>query len=129
MDERPLIVQCVVRSIPCSGPIELYSFPSVLHNWCSKGRGMYYSVCGMVHIKEPLLANQSRPCSGGSAFTLTEWSFAINKIFPFSPFKKITKIGGGWKLINSEIIAFLSSNIMVCSTRHQWQTRFCEMLH
>ena len=58
MDERPLIVQCVVRSIPCSGPIELYSFPSVLHNWCNKGRVMYYSVCGMVHIKEPLLANQ-----------------------------------------------------------------------
>ena len=28
------------------GPIEL-------HNWCNKGCGMYYPVCGMMHIKEP----------------------------------------------------------------------------
>ena len=31
------------------------SFQPVLHDWCNKGRGMYYPVCGMVHIKEPLL--------------------------------------------------------------------------
>ena len=30
----------------------------VLHDWCNKGRGMCYPVCGMVHIKEPLLVNQ-----------------------------------------------------------------------
>ena len=34
------------------GPIELFLVP-VLHYWCNKGCGMYYSVCGMVHIKEP----------------------------------------------------------------------------
>ena len=34
----------------------------VLHDWCNKGRGMSYPVCGMVHIKEPLLlTGKSRP--------------------------------------------------------------------
>jgi len=27
----------------------------VFHNWFNKGRGMCYSVCGIVHIKDPLL--------------------------------------------------------------------------
>ena len=37
-------------------PIELFlSLQPVLHDWCNKGRGMCYPVCGMVHIKEPLL--------------------------------------------------------------------------
>ena len=25
----------------------------VLHDWCKKGRGMCYPVCGMMHIKKP----------------------------------------------------------------------------
>ena len=40
---------------------------------------MCYLVCGMVHIKEPLLLNgKSSPC-GGSGFplSLSEWSFTI----------------------------------------------------
>ena len=32
-----------------------FSFQPVLHDWCNKGRGMCYPVCGMMHIKEPLL--------------------------------------------------------------------------
>ena len=32
-----------------------FSFQPVLHDWCNKGCGMWYPVCGMVHIKEPLL--------------------------------------------------------------------------
>ena len=36
-------------------PLSYFSFQPVLHDWCYKGRGMYYPVCGMVHIKEPLL--------------------------------------------------------------------------
>ena len=50
------------------GPIELFI-----------GRGMCYPVCGMVHIKEPLLLiRKSSPC-GGSGFplSLSEWSFTI----------------------------------------------------
>ena len=31
------------------------SFQPVHHDWCNKGRGMCYPVCGMIHIKEPLL--------------------------------------------------------------------------
>ena len=27
---------------------------NVFHDWCNKGGGMCYPVCGMVHIKEPL---------------------------------------------------------------------------
>ena len=53
------------------GPIELFLVPPVLHDWCSKGRGMYYPVCGVVHMKEPLLLiGKSSPCSG-SGFPLT----------------------------------------------------------
>ena len=29
------------------------SFQPVLNDWCNKGRGMCYPVCGMMHIKEP----------------------------------------------------------------------------
>ena len=51
----------------------------VLHDWCNKGCGMCYPVCGMVHIKEPLLLiGKSRPC-GGSRFplSLSVWYFTI----------------------------------------------------
>ena len=51
-----------------------------LHDWCNKGRGMCYSVCGMVHVKEPLLLiGKSSPCRGGSGFPFSrsEWSFTI----------------------------------------------------
>ena len=52
------------------GPIELFLVQPVLHDWCNKGRGMCYPVCGMVHIKEPLLLiGNSSPC-GGSGFPL-----------------------------------------------------------
>ena len=33
-------------------PLSYFSFQSVLHHWCIKGRGMCYSVSGMMHIKE-----------------------------------------------------------------------------
>ena len=54
-------------------------FQPVLHNWYNRGCGMYYPVCGMMHIKEPLLLiGMSSPC-GGSGFplSLSEWSFTI----------------------------------------------------
>ena len=50
------------------------------HDWCNKDHGMCYPVCGMVHIKEPLLlTGKSSPCSGASRFalSLSEWSFTI----------------------------------------------------
>ena len=48
-------------------------------DWCNKGCGMCYPVCGMVHIKEPLLLiGTTSPC-GSSVFplSLSEWSFTI----------------------------------------------------
>ena len=51
----------------------------VLHDRCNKGRGMCYSVCGMMHIKEPLLLIIMSSLCGGSGFplSLSEWSFTI----------------------------------------------------
>ena len=64
--ERSLMVRWVVGSI----------LHGVLHDWCNKGRGMCYPVCGMVHIKEPvLLIDKSSLCGGsGFPFLLSEWS-------------------------------------------------------
>ena len=58
-------------------PLSYFSFQPVLHDWCNKGRGMCYHVCGMVHLKEPLVSiEKSSPC-GGSGFPLSLWSFTI----------------------------------------------------
>ena len=35
------------------GPIVLF-----LHDWCNKGRGMCFPVCGMMHIKKNIAANR-----------------------------------------------------------------------
>ena len=60
-------------------PLSYFSFQPVLHDWCSKGPGMYYSVCGMMHIKEPLLLiRKCSPCGGrGIPLSLYVWSFTI----------------------------------------------------
>ena len=36
-------------------PLSYFSFQLVIHDWCNKGCGMCYPVCGMVHITETLL--------------------------------------------------------------------------
>ena len=96
-DVTPWVVGSILHGVD---PLSYFSFQPVLHNWCNKGHGMYYPVCGMMHIKEPLLLiGKSSPC-GGSRFSLSlsEWSFTIcpmpynrkynvlsaslNKIFP-----------------------------------------------
>ena len=50
MVERPLMVHCFMVD-----PLSNFSFQSVHLDWCSKGRGMCYPVCGMVHINALLL--------------------------------------------------------------------------
>ena len=70
------LVGSILRGVD---PLTYFSFQPVLYDWCNKGRGMCYPVCGMVHIKEPLLLiGKSSPC-GGSGFplSLSEWSFTI----------------------------------------------------
>ena len=48
------------------------------HDWCNKGRGMCYPVCGMVHIKELLLLIEKSSLCGGSGFPLSsEWPLTI----------------------------------------------------
>ena len=78
--ERSLMVRWVVGSILRGvDPLSYFSFQPVIHDWCNKGRGMCYPVCGMVHIKEPLLLiDKSSPCGGsGFPFSLSEWSLTI----------------------------------------------------
>ena len=78
--ERSLMVRWVVRSILHGvDPLSYFSFQPVLHDWCNKGRGMCYPVCGMVHIKEPLLLIDKSSLCGGSGFpfSLSEWSLTI----------------------------------------------------
>ena len=59
--------------------LSYFSFQPVLHDCCNKGHGMYYLVCGMMHIKEPLLLiEKSNPCSiSGFPLSLFKWSFTI----------------------------------------------------
>ena len=61
-------------------PLSYFLFQPVLYDWCNKGHGMYYPVCGMVHIKDPLLLiEKSNPSGGHSLYPLSlfVWSFAI----------------------------------------------------
>ena len=55
----------------------LSTFQPELYDWCNKGYGMCYPVCGMVHIKEPLLLIGKSSICGGSGFPLLLWSFTI----------------------------------------------------
>ena len=55
----------------CSTPynrLGYFPFQPVVHNWFIKGRGMYCSVYGKVHIKYPLLLIEKSSLCGGSGF-------------------------------------------------------------
>ena len=73
------MVQWVVRSILHGvDPLSYFSFQPVLHDWCNKGRGMCYPVCGMVHIKEPLLLiGKIAHVATAGFLSLSEWYFSI----------------------------------------------------
>ena len=75
--------ECLHVSIRRSSEVELslmvrWVVGSILHG-DNKGRGMCYPVCGMVHIKEPLLLiDKSSLCGdSGFPFSLSEWSLTI----------------------------------------------------
>ena len=51
--------------------LSYFSFQPVLQDWCNKGRGICYPVCGMMHIKEPLLLVGKSSPFGGSGFPLS----------------------------------------------------------
>ena len=73
------MVRWVVGSILHGGPIELFLVPASDPQLVYKCRGMCLPVCGMVHIKEPLLLIGKNSPYGGSGFplSLSEWSFTI----------------------------------------------------
>ena len=54
-------------------PLSYFSFQPVLHDWCNTGCGMCYPVCGMVHLKEPLLLTRK----SGFPLSLSECFFTI----------------------------------------------------
>ena len=66
-----IVARCssVVRAFPLDrsfvvDPLSNLSF----NDWCNKGRGMCYPVCGMMHIKEHLLLIGKNILCGGSGF-------------------------------------------------------------
>ena len=70
------VVEC---SLMCDGssdrsfmvdPLGFLPFQPVLHEWCNKGSGMYYPVCGLMHIKEPLLLIGKSSLCGSIGFPL-----------------------------------------------------------
>ena len=66
------MVRWVVGSIlHMVDPLSYFSFQPELHDWCNKGRGMCYPVCGMMHIKEPLLLIGKGSLCGSSGFPLS----------------------------------------------------------
>ena len=117
-------------------PFSYFSFQPVLHDWCNKDRGMCYHVCGMVHIKEPLLLiNKSSLCGGsGFPFSLSEWSLTIcltpynrkynvlsaslNKTFP-----SISLTGLGVAV--AKLSAFKAGEYWVRISVYQFQMTFC----
>ena len=60
-------------------PLNDFSFQPVFHDWCNKDRGMWYPVCGSLHIIEPLLLIEmnSQCCGSGFHLSLSEWFFTI----------------------------------------------------
>ena len=76
----PLIAHVSLGQFLLVDPLRYFWFQPVLYNWCNKGCGMCYPVCGMVHLKVPLLLiEKSTICNGGSRFplSLSDWSFTI----------------------------------------------------
>ena len=65
----------IESNVSCYCPVDinlryLSSFQPVLHDWCNKGSGMCYPVCGMMHIKQPLLLIGKCSLCGVSGFLL-----------------------------------------------------------
>ena len=77
--ERSLIVRWVVGSILHGvDPLSYFSFQPVIYDWCNKGCGMCYPVCGMVHIKEPLLLIDNSSLCGGSGVSFLTIRMVLN---------------------------------------------------
>ena len=66
------IVRWGRRIDPLEDPLSYFSFQPVVHSRYNKGCGMYYPVCEIVQLKEPLLLIKIISlCSGCSEFPLS----------------------------------------------------------
>ena len=61
--------------------LSYFLFQPMLHDWCNKGCGMYYPVCGMMHIKEPLLLKSVRIVYVAAAGFLSRY---LNGLTPYN---------------------------------------------
>ena len=50
--------------------LSYFSFHPVIHDWCNKGHGMCYPLCGMMHITKTLLLIGKSSLCGGSGYSL-----------------------------------------------------------
>ena len=125
--------------LKCSAVI--FRDKSVFHDWCNKGCGMCCPVCGMVHIKEPLLLIGKSSSCGCSGFplSLSEWSFTIcptpynrkikcvfsaslNKTFPsFSEMRSLTSMSS-WRRrsysCHHMVVLYRNSTNFQCTVLH-----------
>ena len=58
--------------------LSYFLFQPVLHEWCNKGCGMCYPICGMVHIKDTLLLI-GKSCRCGCSGSLTICPMPYNR--------------------------------------------------
>ena len=100
-------------------PLSYFSFQPVLHDWCNKGCGMCYPVCGIVHIKEPLLLiGKSSLCgSSGFPFSLSEWSLTIC-LMPYNRKENVLSAS-----LNKTFPSFLPE---ICATYHDMLKMYCK---
>ena len=117
--ERSLIVRWVVGSILHGvDPLSYFSFQPVLLDWCNKGRGMCYPVCGMVHVKEPLLLIGKISLCGGSGFhlSLSEWSFTIRPM-PYNRKQNVLRVSLN-KTFPSFLVLLAAAVIIMLLLKH-----------
>ena len=66
------MMRWVFRSIEVGGTVYYISFQPVLHNWRTKGCGIYCPVCGMMYVNNNLLLiEKCSPRSDDSGFPLS----------------------------------------------------------
>ena len=106
----------------------------MLHDWCNKGCGVWYPVCGLVHIKEPLLLiGNSIPSNGGSGFLLIVWmvhenvlNVSLNKTFPFFLcYVHVAALFRYLGIFTVHTLSYFSFQLL----RHDWYNKGCGMCY
>ena len=64
-------------------PLSYFLFQPVPYDWCKKCCGMCHPVCGMMHIKYPLLLIGKSNLCGGSGFPLSLSEYSSDFIYDY----------------------------------------------